>query len=193
MKAVHGAARMFGRVAGFRQQGATLITALVMLVVLTLLVISAIRSSTTNLRIAGNMQIQEEVITAAQQATEVILSSDFTQGLAASNIAIDINLDGQPDYTATLQAPTCSGDTPLTNNTPNLPPQCVSSGSAQNTGIINVSGPPPTSNSWCDAQQWDLNTNVTDTRTGAGDTIHQGVSTIVPAGTPCNVALPSSP
>ena len=185
----------FGKISGlgakFHQHGATLITALVMLVVLTLLVISAIRSSTTNLRIAGNMQIQEEVVTAAQQATEVILSSDFTQGLPASSIPIDINNDGFTDYNASIKNPTCSGDTPLTNNTPNLPAQCVSSGVNQNSGIIFVSGVQLAGTSWCDAQQWDLDTTVSDTRTGAGEVIHQGVSTIVPAGTPCSVALPN--
>ena len=177
----------------FRQQGATLITSLVMLIVLTLLVISALRSSTTNLKIAGNMQIQEEVIVAAQQATEVMLSADFTPSPAASSITIDINNDGVADYTANLTAPTCSGDTPLTNNTPNLPPQCVSSGKLDNSGIIFTSGVSLSGSSWCDAQQWDLGTTVTDNRTGAGETIHQGVSTIVPAGTTCNVALPASP
>ena len=60
-----------------KQHGATLVTALVMLVVLTLLVLSAIRSSTTNLRIAGNMQMQGEIVEAAQQAAEQIISYNF--------------------------------------------------------------------------------------------------------------------
>ena len=176
-----------------RQRGATLITALVMLVVLTLLVVSALRSSLTNLKIAGNMQVQEEVVIAAQQATEVILSSDFTKNPVSAVYGVDINNDNINDYTANIKAPTCTGDTPLTNNTPGLPPQCVSSGKLDNSGIIFTSGVALSGSSWCDAQQWDLDTTVTDARTGAGETIHQGVSTIVPAGTTCNVSLPNMP
>ena len=58
-----------------RQSGATLITALIMLIVLTLLVVSGIRSSNTNLRIAGNVQMQAEASAAAQQAIERVISS----------------------------------------------------------------------------------------------------------------------
>lgn len=177
----------------YAQGGATLITALVMLVVLTLLVLSAINSSTTNLQIAGNMQIQEEVLAAAQQGTEQILSSNFTVNPVSATIPIDINNDGVSDYTANIAAPTCSGDTPLTNNTPNLPAQCLSSGVSQNTGIIFSSGVVLAGTSWCDAQQWDVDTQVSDTRTGSGEIIHQGISTIVAAGTTCTVSLPNSP
>lgn len=174
----------------FQQIGATLITALVMLVVLTLLVISAINSSSTNLRIAGNMQMQEEVIAAAQQATEQIISSNFTAAPAPATIAVDINNDGIADYTANVATPVCTGSRPLTNNTPNLPPQCLSSSTVQNTGIQFASGVNPTGTSWCDSQQWDIRTQVTDNRTGANETTHQGVSLYVDAGITCNVTLP---
>lgn len=165
-----------------QQSGNTLITALVMLVVLTLLVLSGIRASTTNLRIAGNMQYQQEAIAAAQQATEQIISSNFTIAPVASSISVDINNDGTPDYTATFAAPICSGSTPLQNNTPNLPPQCLSSGSSQNTGIIFASAAQLAGTSWCLAQQWDIKTSVT---TGATAIMHQGVTLNVPVGTGC--------
>lgn len=168
------------------QHGATLITALVMLVVLTLLVLSAIRSSTINLRIVGNMQFQEEAVAAAQQATEQLISSSyFTVAPAASSVSIDINKDGTTDYTANIAAPVCTGSTPMTNNTPNLPSECISSGQAQNTGIIFASGVPNTGVSWCYAQQWDVQTGVSDSRSGASSTMHQGVSLNVPVGTDC--------
>ena len=60
-----------------RQRGATLIVGLIMLIALTLLVVSAIRSGTTNLRIAGNTQIQEEAKAAAQQAIEQYISTNL--------------------------------------------------------------------------------------------------------------------
>lgn len=167
------------------QKGATLITALVMLVVLTLLVISAIRSSTTNLQIVGNVQIQNEAIAAAQQATEQILSSNFTANPVATTISIYVTNKTTPDYTANIAIPTCIGSRALMNNEPNLPTQCISSGSSQNTGILFASGPVVGGTSWCYAQQWEVQTTVSDPRTGAQAEIHQGVSLDVPAGTTC--------
>lgn len=173
------------------QCGATLIVALVMLVVLTLLVVSAIRSSTTNLRVAGNMQFQEEAAAAAQQAIEQTISNNFTANPASGVVNVDINNSGTPNYTASFPAPTCHGSAPLTNanldmTNPNDAP-CFSSSTASNTGMIYASGVPTTSvQSWCYAQQWDVQAHATSLQgTGADVTIHQGVSLRVPAGTTC--------
>lgn len=165
-----------------KQTGATLITALVMLIVLTLLVISAMNSSNTNLRITGNMQIQEEAISAAQQATEQIISDNFTVNPAASTVNVSI---GGTLYPVSVSQPSCANSVALRNNTPNLPPECVSSSSAQNTGIFFVSGVQQSGQSWCSAQHWEVGTTVTDTRTGATAVMHQGVSLDVPTGTNC--------
>jgi len=165
-----------------RQNGATLVTALVMLVVLTLMVISAIKSSTVNLRIAGNMQIQEEAIAAAQQTTEQMLSFNFTALPAAQNVTTTI---GSTAYPVAVPTPVCKGSRPLLNSEPNLPQTCLSSGSLQNTGIIFSSGVASGGTSWCYAQQWEVQTNATDPNTGATTIMHQGVSLNVPAGTGC--------
>lgn len=174
-----------------KQRGATLLVALVMLVVLTLLVLSAIRSSNTNLRIAGNMQMQGEATAAAQQAIEQVLSSNFTASPASSVINVDINNDGTNDYRADVTKPACSGSVALMNanldmSNPNDVP-CFSSSTASNTGIVFASGTPATTGqSWCYAQQWDVQTQATSiTGTGADVTIHQGISLRVPAGTTC--------
>ena len=161
-----------------RQRGATLVVALVMLLALTLLVVSAIRSSNTNLRIAGNMQIQGEVIAAAQQATEVIISNDFWTTPAASNVSVTLGL---LNYTVAVSPPACSGSVPLLNSTPNLPADCLSSGAAQNTGMVSASGIQVTGTSWCFAQQWEIQA----TPQGTNTTLRQGVSLNVPLGTSC--------
>lgn len=171
-----------------QQRGATLITSLVMLVVLTLLVISAINSSRSNLRIAGNMQMHEEVVAAAQQATEQVISSNFTKAPAAVNLTLNIN---NASYVAAVATPVCTGSSPLTNDSPNLPPQCISSDSAQNTGIIFTSGTAAAPTSWCLAQQWDIRTQVDDNVTGASVTLHQGVSMNVDVGTKCTESVPT--
>jgi hypothetical protein len=164
------------------QTGATLITALVMLVVLTLLVLSAIRSSTVNLRIAGNMQMRNEAIAAGQQLIENVLSNNFTSSPAATSIIVPI---GGTSYAASAAVPTCIGTRVLMNNEPGLPTQCLSSGSVQSTGIRYSSGVQAGGQSWCYAQQWDVQANVTDPATGASAEIHQGVRLNVPAGTEC--------
>lgn len=160
------------------QRGATLITALVMLVVLTMLVLSAINSSTINLRIAGNAQIQEEVVAAAQQGIDVMMSNNFTFNPVASSVSVDINNDGQSEYTAQVGLPVCNGTTVLKANDPIIStiPECRKG---------NKYDPNDTSTSDCALQQWDLNSTVNDPRTGASVTLHQGVGTLVLLGTNC--------
>ena len=53
-----------------RQRGISLVLGLIMLVLLTLLAISAFQASNVNLRIAGNMQVRQETLAAAQTAIE---------------------------------------------------------------------------------------------------------------------------
>ena len=174
-----------------KQAGETLIVALVMLVVLTLLVTSALRAGTTNLRIVGNMQRLQEVSTAAEQATEQVMSSNFTANPVPQTIPVDINADGTPDYTAAVN-PTCTGSIAITNadldSALAADAPCISSGAAQNTGLI-VSAVPAistlTGQSWCYLQQWELQASVTDSNTGATATTVQGVAVRVPAGTSC--------
>jgi Tfp pilus assembly protein PilX len=174
-----------------KQVGQTLIVALVMLVVLTLLVVSAIRAGNTNLRIVGNMQLQEEVSAAARQATEQVMGANFTANPAPQAIDVDINLDGSADYTASVN-PICTGSIAITNADldPGLEADlpCVSSGAAQQTGLM-VSGVAATATlggqSWCYLQQWELQAAVNDSNTGATATTVQGVALRVPAGTSC--------
>ena len=57
------------------QRGISLVVGLIMLLLMTLLAISAFQASNVNLRIAGNMQVRQETLAAAQTATEQVLSS----------------------------------------------------------------------------------------------------------------------
>src|SRR6185369_12200485 len=94
------------------QRGATLIIALIMLVALAMLSLWSFNAGTMNLRVVGNSQARQEVVAAAQAATELTLSTPlFTQdplAVAAGAIPIDIDGDAQPDYQARLTpAPAC--------------------------------------------------------------------------------------
>lgn len=160
-----------------------------MLVVLTLFAVTAINLSNTNLRIAGNMQARTEAEAAAQQAIEQVISSNFTANPVPQNIGIDINNDGTTDYTVTIPVPTCQSSKPLSNA--DLDPSnaadavCLGSGAATNTGIVSTPGGAGGAQSWCYKQQWEVQANVVDTRTGASVHLHQGVFLRVPAGTGC--------
>ncbi len=170
-------------VASRRQQGATLITGLVMLVVLTLLAVSAMKSSTVNLRIAGNTQADQEAVAAAQRTTETVISSNFTATPAATSAVVG-------SYTVNVPIPVCHGSTAILNSSldPTNPDDqpCFSSSAASNTGLVFVSGTQTTNTmSWCFAQKWDVEADVNDPTTGANVTTHQGVSLKVPAGTAC--------
>jgi len=57
------------------QRGATLIVGLIMLVLITLMVLSAFTMSSSNLKSVGNMQSRDEATAAANVALEQVLSS----------------------------------------------------------------------------------------------------------------------
>ncbi|MFD2270060.1 PilW family protein [Undibacterium arcticum] len=109
-----------------RQSGATLVVSLIMLVVLTLLVVSAIRFGNTNLRVAGNMQVQTEVAAVAQQAIEQVIDADnpvdFTTTIAAQTIQVST---GPVSYDVHIAKPVCNITVPILSTDPSLNPNDV--------------------------------------------------------------------
>lgn len=95
-----------------RQRGFTLIIGLMMLIVITVLVLSAVRTGLTNSRVVGNMQFRDEATYAAQAAIERTLgATTFVSNpaaVAASPVSVDINGDGVIDYTVQMTPqPSC--------------------------------------------------------------------------------------
>jgi Tfp pilus assembly protein PilX len=90
------------------QRGISLVMSLIMLVVLSMIAISATYSTNSSLRIVGNMQRQDEARVAAQMAIDDEMSSlaNFTSP-AARDVKVDTNRDGAWDYNVHLDAPTC--------------------------------------------------------------------------------------
>ena len=145
-----------------KQRGATLLVGLVMLVVLTLLVVSAIRVSSTNLKVVGNMQVKSEAVAAAQQAIEGILS-DVTNFYTPTvrTTTVDINNDSIADYTVALSAPAC-----------------LKLVAVDGYSVDFAESAPKDS-------YWDIRAVVTDTRTGAAATLHQGAKVRLDATATC--------
>lgn len=170
-----------------KQSGATLVVSLIMLVVLTLLVVSAMRSSNTSLRVVGNMQLKTETAAAAQQAIEQVISTDFVTNPVAQNIAVDV---GTATYTVAAAKPACTSTRPITNDELNvqanpLDQYCLNGN--PNGQLIEASdgtnvNKSPTA---CSAQQWNLAATATDVNSGATVTLNQGVARRVEIGTSC--------
>ena len=100
------------------QRGATLIVALIILVVLALLGIGAFQTSVTDMKASGNMQARTEALNAAQETIETVISSRqfvvdpanaITRACEGPNTyCSDFNGDGAPEYRTRLApAPSC--------------------------------------------------------------------------------------
>lgn len=97
-----------------RQRGVVLILSLIMLVVLTLLAISAIRLSTVNLRAVANAQVRSEAMSAAQRTIDLILSSNFTDNIAGTEQVLTVT-EGGKNYTVSVTRPCLVSLTPIKN------------------------------------------------------------------------------
>jgi hypothetical protein len=170
-----------------KQSGATLVVSLIMLVILTLLVVSAIRFSNTNLKIAGNMQVQAESTAAAQQAIEQVISTDFTSLSASQTITVNA---GAVAYQVVVAKPACENTVPLMSDDPQLIPgdpndMLCFGDSDPGDGPFGSDGKPIPKATKCNQQQWHVQADVTDPQSGAKITIHQGIAKRTYLPTPC--------
>jgi Tfp pilus assembly protein PilX len=171
------------------QRGATLMIAMIFLVILTLIVVSSIKVTNVNTRIVGNMQVQKEAQAAAQQGIETVISSDFTKLPAPSTVSVDINDGGQAasTYAVSVAAPECTSVKPIklseldASNADDVP--CYASGAAQNTGI---EGAGANGNSMCSNSNWDVNATATAPAVATtATTTHQGIAVRVSLDAAC--------
>jgi Tfp pilus assembly protein PilX len=145
-----------------RQQGGTLLVGLIMLLVLTMLVVSGIRTSNANLKIVGNVQARDEAAAQAQQALEDVLSdvSNFYTPVQRTG-SVDADGDGSAEYTVVVSAPVC-------------------------LKLVTVDG---YSVDFADSapkdSYWDIAVQVTDARTGATASAHQGAKVRLDATANC--------
>jgi hypothetical protein len=174
-----------------RQRGATLLVGMIMMVVLTLLVVFAIRSGNTNLRIAGNMQAQAEVGAATQEAIEQVIeqikvpTNDIAL-IAAQNLVVPV---GAGTYTVavTAMANQCIFESPILNSAldPSKANDVACFEGQDGDNAIKADGTMTSKPSACKTQQWDIQAGVTDGASGAKLTYVQGISVRVPATVTC--------
>ncbi len=168
-----------------RQRGATLVVALIFLVLLCLFAISAYLLSTTHLRIVGNMQARSEGEAAAQVALEQAISTPtFAQNPAlAASVPLVVD-QGGASYTVRLTpTPTCYRVRAVKNS--ELDPtnasdaSCIRSSTVQMPGVIQPSLPQAgqlADTSLCADTEWDIRAEVSDSRSQTLVALHQGAA-----------------
>ena len=165
-----------------RQRGLAMVIGMIMLVLLTLLVVSAINSSSVNLRITGNMQAQDEARAMAQQAIERVLGvkANFyptPTGQAATNYYVDNNSTGNAVYSVSVAAPVCKGAAKQFGSTVTVPPLSSGCTNGARAGLF------------CWDTVWEVVATATDTKTGVRQVITQGVKiTFEPGFNPATVS-----
>lgn len=138
-----------------QQSGVALVVSLLMLTVMTLLAVTAIRSSDMSLRIISNVQSEKLVEEQAHRGIEVALN-DKDHFYSPGEIVYNPADDGD-NLTTTVSAAECVGVRPMPGysaNMPNAPEETV----------------------------WEVTAEAQDTTSGARATVNQGVKIIMTAG-----------
>jgi Tfp pilus assembly protein PilX len=168
-----------------RQRGVTLIVALIMLVLLTLLALTSFNLGNSNLQIVSNMQQRNEGIAAAQEVIEEALSSTRFFSTPANALAspcgaantrcVDTTGDGVADVTVRLTTPNCVKAQSIKNTALDLTQAedaGCSVGTVQNFGVSGA----VTGDSQCADSVWEMRATSTDLNTEASVEVTQGVS-----------------
>lgn len=171
------------------QSGMTLVVSLIMLLVLTLLVVSAIQFGNVNLKISGNAQTEAEATAATQVAIEkmlhdVVAAEKIDTIPAKPQLAVST---GGATYKVDVAKPTCN----LSQNisTVKLDPTkaadrpCFEDGSGD--PLFDSNGRPIVKASACKDQQWDIAATLNDAPSGAQVRMLQGVALRVGAQVQC--------
>jgi hypothetical protein len=171
------------------ERGASLLVSMIMLIVLTLMVVFAIRSGNTNLRIAGNAQSQAEAGLATQEAIEQVIEQvnavDDPSIIKAQNLPVST---GAVTYTVAVSPMTnCVVEVPVMNDSldPTNKNDVACFAAADEDKAIKADGSLTTKPSECKTQQWEIAAGVTDGSSGAKVSQVQGITIRVPAVVTC--------
>jgi Tfp pilus assembly protein PilV len=181
-----------------RQRGTTLVIALIMLVLLTLFATSALNTSTTNLKVVGNMQMKNEALNVSQQTIEQVISTPQfiadpanavpTPCGAANTACTDVTGDGVADFTTTLTPqPACIAVRAIKNQElvlTNAEDLGCSSGQQQQFGVAGA----VTGDSLCSQTVWEIKAKTVSAMQSGTLTVTQGIGVRISsddAGTSC--------
>lgn len=166
-----------------RQKGVVLVIGLVMLVLITLMVTTSFRLSSTNLQAVGNLQFRNQAVAAAGIAIESSFGlTDFPHGNAVGvassprTFAIDIERTGVNKYSVAVTR-TCLRAAASTSS--------IETGYGSSVTLGEVS----TIKEY--VAMWDYDATVTDNSTGASARVRQGVRERL-SQSQCNTLCPPS-
>ena len=171
-----------------RQEGMTLLMALIMLIVLTMLALTSFNLSKPNVQIVSNMQQRDEAIAAAQEVLEEVVSSiifsktpDHTLSTPCDNDAnsrcVDTNGDNVVDVRVRLTPqPNCIGSMGMRNSTLDVedPEEvgCIAPKDPALSGTADAIN----DDSQCANTNWEITAVATDELTQSKVTIKQGLA-----------------
>ena len=169
------------------QRGASALVALVFLVIVAFVVLTAYRLSGQQLMLAGNAQSRAQALAATNFAVERTISTvDFLRTpavVAATPIGVDIDGNGGDDLNVTLGMPVCYRlrVVPLAELDERRPGDvgCIGgSGPAGSVLVINGSGAAvgASGESQCADSEWHIEAAAGDAVTGAALTVNQGIA-----------------
>lgn len=163
-----------------KQQGATLVISLIMLMVVTVLVVYSMRSGNTNLRIAGNMQYQAESAMATQQVIEQLIEqikvTDNIDSIPAQTIPV--TMGGVTYSVVTTPMNKCLMEVPILNSelNPAVAEDVPCFENPDMDAAIKADGTLTTKPSACKNQLWEIQADVTEATSGAKVTQVQGLA-----------------
>jgi hypothetical protein len=169
------------------QRGTSALVALVFLVVVAFVVLTAYRLSGQQLMLAGNAQSRAQVLAATNFAIERTISTvDFLRTpavVAATPIGVDIDGNGGDDLSVTVGMPVCYRlrMVPLAELDERRPGDvgCIGGvGPAGSVLVIGGSGGAAgaSGESQCADSEWNLSATTADAATGSSLTVNQGVA-----------------
>lgn len=163
------------------QSGITLVMSLIMMVVLTLLVVSAIRFGNINLKIAGNAQSEAEAVAATQVALEKVIEQvNLTPNIAnvQAQPAMVVSTGGAT-YTVNVAKPACTFSKNIVytelDPTKEADKACFE-GADPGEIIFDKDGKPIPKPTACKDQNWDVAATLLPDSSGAQVSMLQGVS-----------------
>jgi Tfp pilus assembly protein PilX len=161
-----------------RQRGVALVVALIMLLAVTLIAVSASNLVQSNLKIVQNMESRDMVRAAAHSALEEAISSGRFMASPEAMFVVsceednqrcyDFNGDGTNDVTVAVAAPTCVVVQPIKNSELD-----VFNSAADASCYL-----PPAVYSMCANSVWEFEATATDAVTGAEIVVRQGVGVL---------------
>jgi Tfp pilus assembly protein PilX len=168
-----------------RQRGITLVTALILLVLLTLVALTTFNLGKSNLQVVSNMQQHDEAVAAAREVIEETISSTGFVETPTNFIStpcggpnqrcVDTNADGKADVKVTISPPPSCLKAPLIKNTAlNMAVKDDANCSTQPQQNFGVPGA-VTGDSSCADSAWEITAAAQDLQSQAQVNVTQGV------------------